>query len=142
MTRLDAVRHEFVECIPETLIQGVVYVSIAYATVAHSCCCGCGNVAYTPLAPGRWALTFDGRSISLDPSIGNWSFPCQSHYWIERNRVHWHAAWTAEKIQKGRARTLQMINKDIERTDGAKSATTAVQTRWRGWFARLRRRFK
>jgi Family of unknown function (DUF6527) len=32
---------------------------------------------------------FDGRSISLDPSIGNWGFQCRSHYWIKNNRVVW-----------------------------------------------------
>ena len=32
---------------------------------------------------------FDGRTISLNPSIGNWSYPCRSHYWIKGNRVVW-----------------------------------------------------
>uniref|UniRef100_UPI002AD4C885 DUF6527 family protein n=1 Tax=unclassified Frankia TaxID=2632575 RepID=UPI002AD4C885 len=90
MTKLLEVRHEFVEYIPEQLVPGVVYVSIPYATVTHQYCCGYGNEVNTPLAPGRWKLMFDGRSISLSPSIGNWSFSCQSHYWIERNQIEWH----------------------------------------------------
>jgi len=29
--------------------------------------------------------------VSLAPSIGNWSFPCNSHYWITGNEVRWAA---------------------------------------------------
>ena len=45
-----------------------------------------------------------GASVSLDPSIGNWNFPCQSHYWIDRNRVRWAGRWTPEQIDRGRQR--------------------------------------
>jgi hypothetical protein len=48
-------------------------------------------------------LIFDGRSISLDPSIGNWSFPCKSHYWIRSGRVRWAGMWTHEQIEGSRA---------------------------------------
>ena len=74
---------EFVTFAPAALAPGVLYVSMEYATVLHACCCGCGNKVVTPLAPERWSLTYDGRHITIVPSIGNWSFPCQSHYWIE-----------------------------------------------------------
>ena len=66
-----------------------LYVSVEFGTVIHKCCCGCGNEVVTPLSPDDWKLAFDGRSISLYPSIGNWSFPCRSHYWIRNNRVEW-----------------------------------------------------
>lgn len=95
--------NEFVEYIPNTLEEGTIYVSVAFGTVAHRCCCGCGNEVVTPLSPTDWKLTFDGQSISLYPSIGNWSFPCQSHYWIRRNRVRWAPRWTQEEIRDGRA---------------------------------------
>jgi len=42
-----------------------------------------------PLGPTDWKLTFDGESVSLYPSVGNWNFPCQSHYWIQENKVRW-----------------------------------------------------
>jgi hypothetical protein len=29
--------------------------------------------------------------------------PCQSHYWIENNRVRWAARWTRSQIKAGRA---------------------------------------
>ncbi|PYT79987.1 MAG: hypothetical protein DMG40_13935 [Acidobacteria bacterium] len=80
MTRRTALAHEFVEYMPDQLKDGVLYVSIPFATGAHKCCCGCGQEVVTPLSPTDWKLIFDGRSISLDPS--NWSFPCKSHYWI------------------------------------------------------------
>jgi hypothetical protein len=38
-------------------------------------------------------MVFDGKTISLDPSIGNWSFPCQSHYWITSSEVRWVPKW-------------------------------------------------
>lgn len=97
-----ALAHEFVEFIPEEIRPGIVFVCIQYATVVHKCCCGCGHEVVTPLSPTDWKLTFDGVSISLHPSIGNWGFPCQSHYWIRHNRVHWAGCWTRAEIEAGR----------------------------------------
>jgi hypothetical protein len=95
--------HEFVEFIPDELKQGAVYISMRFATVSHLCCCGCGNKVVTPLRPTDWKLIFDGKTVSLDPSIGNWSFPCRSHYWITNNRVRWAPQWSKERIEAGRA---------------------------------------
>jgi hypothetical protein len=102
-------KHEFVEYIPNNLVEGTIYISITFATVAHKCCCGCGHEVITPISPTDWKLTFDGQSISLYPSIGNWGFACQSHYWIERNIVKWAPQWSKEKIKDGR--THDAINK-------------------------------
>jgi hypothetical protein len=96
-------RHEFVDYIPEVLKDGIIYVSIKFATATHKCCCGCGNEVVTPISRTGWTLSFDGETISLDPSIGNWSFACRSHYWIRRNRVKWAPAWSGERIAAGRA---------------------------------------
>jgi hypothetical protein len=95
--------HEFVEFIPEDIRKGTVYVRIPFATVAHKCCCGCGREVVTPLSPTDWKLIFDGVSASLHPSVGNWSSPCQSHSWIQHNRVCWAGRWTQEEIEAGRA---------------------------------------
>ena len=94
--------HKFVKSIPEELEDGVVYVSIEYATAIHKCCCGCGNQVVTPLSPTDWKLTFDGETISLYPSIGNWDFKCQSHYWITNNKVEWAPRWSRNQIEFGR----------------------------------------
>ena len=87
--RREVLDHEFVQHIPEDLVDGVLYVSVAFAIVLHRCCCGCGNEVVAPLSPSDWKMTFDGESISLCPSIGNRSFDCQSHYYIRRNEVLW-----------------------------------------------------
>jgi hypothetical protein len=120
--------HEFVEFIPDVLKDGTLYVSVQYATVVHKCCCGCGKEVVTPLSPTDWKLIFDGKTISLDPSIGNWSFDCQSHYWIRNNRVRWAAQWSSEEIAAGRARdrvakeryfgTADAINDSLRKADG------------------------
>jgi hypothetical protein len=70
--KLTTIKHVFVEYRPEKLEEGVVYVSIDFRTAVHNCCCGCGNLIVTPLSPVKWKLGFDGVSISLSPSIGNW----------------------------------------------------------------------
>jgi hypothetical protein len=93
---------QFVEFLPEKLDEGVLYISIPYATTAHLCACGCREEVVAPLSPTDWRLTFDGETVSLEPSIGNWSFACQSHYWIEDNRVDWAPRWSKEKIARGR----------------------------------------
>ena len=97
-------RHVFVEFIPDELEQGIIYISTRFATASHLCCCGCGNKVVTPIRPTDWKLIFDGKTVSLDPSIGNWSFSCRSHYWIRNNRVQWAPKWSPEQIERGRLR--------------------------------------
>jgi Family of unknown function (DUF6527) len=104
MSRRLKLTHQFVEFLPDKLEDGVLYISIEYKTVAHRCLCGCGNEVNTPLSPAGWRLTFDGDSISLHPSIGNWGFACQSHYWIERNHVKWAGRFSQEEIREVRQR--------------------------------------
>lgn len=103
MTPQTILSHEFVEFIPDDLKERTLYVCIGLATVVHKCCCGCGNEVVTPLSPTDWKLKFDGETITLHPSIGNWSFKCQSHYWIRNNRVKWADRWFQEEIAAGRA---------------------------------------
>src|SRR6266545_4471727 len=104
MKRDLTLAHRFVEYIPDQLEERVLYISIPFATAVHSCCSGCGREVVTPLSPTDWSLTFDGQTVSLHPSIGNWSFPCQSHYWIRRNRVVWAPRLAKPKIDGLRAR--------------------------------------
>jgi hypothetical protein len=96
-TRLE---HRFVELLPDKLDPGILYVSMQYATASHKCCCGCGRDVVTPISPTDWQLMFDGRSVSLKPSIGNWSYPCRSHYWIKSNRVVWDGTPVAQPLPK------------------------------------------
>lgn len=84
---MKTLKHKFLEEIPDYLEDGILYISMQYKTVVHKCACGCGNEVVTPLTPNDWKLIFDGRTITLRPSIGNWNFDCKSHYWITNNAV-------------------------------------------------------
>lgn len=95
---------QFFEFIPKMLDEGVLYVSMTYATASHRCFCGCGKKVVTPLSPTDWWLTFDGDTVSLDPSIGNWSYPCRSHYILHNNRVRWAGPMSASEIRAVRTR--------------------------------------
>ncbi len=96
--------HRFVQHIPDRLEPGVLYVSMAYGTAAHSCCCGCGEEVVTPFTPTDWKMTFDGETVSLWPSVGNWDLACRSHYVIKRGRIIEAAPWTNEQIAAERRR--------------------------------------
>jgi len=94
--------HRFARGFPESLEDGILYVSVDFAQAAHRCLCGCGEEVYTRLTPRDWQMVFDGESVSLTPSIGNWSFACQSHYWLDHGRVRWAPHMTAEEIEAAR----------------------------------------
>ena len=96
----------FVEFVPEELEEATLYISMTYGTASHLCCCGCGTKVVTPITPTDWSMRFDGDTVSLFPSIGNWDQPCRSHYVIERNRVIPHGLCSEEDIEASRtART-------------------------------------
>lgn len=86
-----SLRPAFVDVVPDAHLMepDVLYVSMAYATAIHKCACGCGREAVTPLAPDEWSLTYNGDTISLSPSIGNWGMECRSHYWVQANDIIW-----------------------------------------------------
>ena len=90
---------QFVEFIPDKLEEGILYISEKHGTVIHKCCCGCGEEVVTPLTPADWQLRRFGATVSMIPSIGNWNFRCQSHYWIRKNRIEWASALTKKQIR-------------------------------------------
>jgi hypothetical protein len=100
--REGPIHHTFVEFIPKELEERVLYVSVQYSTAVHKCFCGCGQKVVTPLSPAQWQLTFDGETVSLAPSIGNWSFRCESHYWITQGQVR-----AATHLSRGRIATIR-----------------------------------
>lgn len=83
--------------------EGVLYISAPYATATHKCACGCGEIVVTPIRPTDWTLTWNGETVTVNPSIGNWSLPCQSHYFIIENKIIWARKWSASEIMAGRA---------------------------------------
>jgi len=93
----------FVDQIPETLENKKIYICIPCNLVIHKCACGCGEQVVTPIDIDRgWILTYDGETISLSPSIGNWSFNCQSHYCIHQNHVKWLNNYNHKKYKKNK----------------------------------------
>ena len=103
MAKTAQLKPEFVEHIPQNLDEGTIYISIEFATAIHKCCCGCGSEIVTPFSPIQWQLTFDGKSVTLYPSIGNWGLPCRSHYWVKQNNVVWSYQMTESEILAGRS---------------------------------------
>lgn len=149
---MTTIAHLFVEDIPDDLEPNKLYVSIAYKTAVHKCCCGCGHEVVTPISPTDWELRFNGTAVSLSPSIGNWSFPCKSHYWIDKGRVRWAATMSDSQIRA--VRDLDRRTKDqfygehlagnaVETVPLRASAPAAVRepgllTRLKSWWFSIR----
>lgn len=142
--KIDHVELEFVEFMPPELAKGKLYISMTYATTAHLCACGCGNKVVLPLSPADWQLYFDGDAVSLTPSIGNWEFPCRSHYWITRNAIKWDVPWSKRQIEAGRRRDQA----DLDSYFASRAAVTSDEQsagetrRHKSWGKRLRRLFR
>lgn len=96
------IKHKFVQLIPDVLENKTLYISIEFGTAVHKCMCGCGNEVVTPLSPIDWELIYNGETVSLYPSIGNWGFECESHYWIRRSKVKFIEKWSLSRIGKPR----------------------------------------
>lgn len=75
----------FVEFIPDELEDKTLYISLEYNTAVHLCACGCKNKTVTPFNEGGWHLIITEDKVSLIGSIGNYYFPCKSHYTITNN---------------------------------------------------------
>jgi len=129
--------YEFIDEFPAVLAEKTVYISTPYASALHLCACGCGIRVITPLSPEDWSIIFDGVSIGLTPSIGNWSFPCKSHYWIRHGDVIWSDRWSDQKI--GANRELDHARK--ERHSAQHESEPIISTprkRFTQWFRKLR----
>lgn len=142
MSLPKTITHEFVEFVPAEREAGKLYISIPYSTVVHSCLCGCGMKVVTPIKPRKWTLTYDGENVSLDPSVGNWSFACQSHYVIKGSRVIDAGPMTRAQIDYGRARDAGIASPrvhpqaaaDLELAPPPQSPAKPTK---RSWLARL-----
>lgn len=97
---------EFVEYIPDHKGNGVLYISMKYCIAVHKCACGCGCEVITPLGVKDWQLYFNGETITLTPSIGNWKFECRSHYWIRNNQVVQVTGYSEKAQNKHKKKSL------------------------------------
>lgn len=129
---------KFVEFVPSELEEGFLYISVEYGTVVHLCACGCGNKVVTPLTPTDWKMTYDGETVSLNPSVGSWNLLCKSHYWIEANEVVWAESWSNEQIEAGRnAEKLAKIDHYGESVQKSPS-----EEKQQGWWSRIKSWFQ
>lgn len=107
---------EFVEEIPEEINEGYLYLCLPYNAVIHKCACGCGEIISTPLDKKYgWVMQYDGEAVTLSPSVGNGSYMCRSHYFIQGNNIVWLGKMgeSARKQEKkpsfGIKKLLQML---------------------------------
>lgn len=73
---------------PEIMEENTLYISMQYGTAINLCLCGCGEKTVTPLGKDDWQLIEKNGKVSLTPSIGNFQFPCKSHYIITNNKAN------------------------------------------------------
>jgi hypothetical protein len=121
--KVQSLRPEYADFIPRELREGVLYISKKYGTASHLCCCGCGTKIVTPLRPTEYTLTETPGGVSLWPSIGNWDYPCQSHYLIENNLVRPAPQMSRAAIQRGR-----------DYDDALKTAYFAAKPQGKSWW--------
>lgn len=144
MPKVQKLTHQFVEHVPSPLQDGVVYVSIDFATVIHKCCCGCGDKVVTPLTPTDWTVSYDGQSVSLNPSIGRWDADCRSHYWIRNDRVVWADTWSAAEVDALKEREARLRDDYFGGDQGGTAEVVgkpASRPEPRGWFRSLLKKF-
>lgn len=142
--RHSRLEHRFVQYIPEQLSEGVLYISMEYGTAAHRCCCGCGEQVVTPFTPTDWWMAYDGESVSLWPSIGNWTLACRSHYVIDRGRVLEAGSWSERQIAAERrrdhaAKARHYGTPESTESVGTTPAVDSQQLPAQGLLARVRR---
>jgi hypothetical protein len=144
--RSDRLEPRFVESIPDELDPGYLYISIRFRTAQHLCACGCGSRIVTPIKPAKYSLTYDGETVSMWPSVGNWQKPCRSHYVVKNGRVVWHANWTDAQIARGRARdeaalrdyyASQPDDEQPAQSGGENATPATLRARVAAWFRGL-----
>lgn len=145
--KVQVIRPEYVEQLPEHLQEGVLYLCEEFALTAHKCCCGCGEDVYNKLGPARWRLIkMSDATVTLHPSIGNWKYACKSHYWIRRNRVIDAGSMSARAVKavqrrdrRDRDRYMVAVN---ARADAANKQSASWWERTCALVARSVRRVK
>jgi len=138
VSRIEGVEPVFVEFIPRELEPGKLYVSMVYTTTAHLCASGCGSKVVLPISPAQWQLCFDGETVSLSPSVGNWDLPCQAHYWIRRNKILWSAQWDKKRIDAGRRNDTRALDDFYEdRSTSPRAANEPAASRRKSLWQRL-----
>lgn len=74
--------------------------------------------------------------------MGNWSYPCQSHYWIEQNEIEWASKWSHEKIAANRARDRADRERYLKSRSEPETTQAPVARSGRGLMDRVRGLFR
>ena len=142
MKQALAFKHEFVEFIPERaareddlrldrICDGVAHVRLRLRKQG-------GHAAE---ARRTGSSSFDGKTVSLHPSIGNWGFPCRSHYWIRNNKVQWAEQWSQDRIEAGRAYDRRAKEEYFNAAEGAPQISSSkpetTPARKDAWWKKL-----
>lgn len=81
--------------VPDHIDKTIFIVGSTPKWVIFDCPCDRGHRLSVPLMKSvspHWRLTRHGKTISLWPSISVTDGPCDSHFWLRKNRVEW-ARW-------------------------------------------------
>lgn len=145
--KVGFIKPEYVEQLPDHLVEGVFYICEAFDLTAHKCCCGCGEDVFNKLSPVKWQLTkMPDGSVSLDPSVGNWKYACRSHYWIRKNRVVDAGQMSALAIKRIQRQDLRDRDRYIARINAQPDPSTVQRITTLGYvravFDRSLRRLK
>ena len=130
---MKILQHKFVDFIPNNLEDDMLYISIEYCTAIHKCICGCGNEVVTPISPTDWQLTFNGKTVSLHPSIGNWNFECRSHYWINNNKIKHASSLMQKENSQNREKDKRSKEKHVFQSENKQKKIRD----WKKYFKRI-----
>lgn len=121
-SRVGKLRPLFVEYFPDEFESGILYVSMKYAICGHLCACGCGEKVITPLSPKQWKIAYNGEDVTLYPSIGNYAFACQSHYFLTNGNIIWVGERDVEKGKRKKKGLLaKLFNSKKDKKNGNKT---------------------
>ncbi|MFF8883126.1 DUF6527 family protein [Streptomyces flaveolus] len=84
---------------------------------AATCAVAAAGTRSVPPSPAQWSLTYDVKSVSLTPSVGNWALRCQAHCCIRQGKIHWSRRYSATEI-------AEICHRDHRQLDKAESRTT------------------
>ena len=145
MNAMNSATYSFVKVIelPSVLASHILYVSDEYEIACHLCACGCGCKVYTPLGKAEWQfLATDGGLPSLRPSIGNWTLPCRSHYWLRQGRISWASDWSDDQVKVGRAYETEQRRILHASENVPKLKPPTIWQSFANWFAVFLSKFK
>lgn len=108
MTQTDRFTAVFLDHFPDQMVEGQLYISHKFAMAGLLCPCGCRGETTVKMSPARYRVILDGE-VSLEPSIAATALPCNSHYFITRGEVEWHAKLSTDQREFAKARDERAV---------------------------------